>query len=383
MYQVSPWTNIRVQDTLANSKSSMTIVQAKSLSNSMAISIKRVSFPPASTFNIVKLNPGSICCYLLEVSESSSSCVFAPSAFFPHLIVENNFRPLHLESLITKKLVGRLWEESFWAMCIKRCFYIDNLQYWKTVWGVPSTSLATCHLVSPAAQYFELADSDNLLKHSFFCSSRWSIVHFVTGQESQKGKLKTQCPKGHRFTVRILFVVLTDTIHSPFALGMVWPLGRFLSTLSCFPDASRSPFHLMLGKPISSSLSPINVVHNMFHPHILRAQQSANPQRPRLFSCKWFSPPLRYQSLATQDLCALGLSSTARLQAFSPVAGALAQTQNMSTLFMMLNLISATKFPTDARIHDCLPSDMSKLAPSRCLTRPENYYVVGCLFQGL
>ena len=65
-----------IQDTLVNLRSSMTIAQAKSSFNSTAISTKRVSFLLASTSNILKLSPGSTCCYLLEVSDTSSSYVY-------------------------------------------------------------------------------------------------------------------------------------------------------------------------------------------------------------------------------------------------------------------------------------------------------------------
>ena len=111
-----------IQDTLANLRSLMTIAQAKLSFNWTAISTKRVSFLLASTSNILKSSPGSTCCYLLEVSENSSSYVSALSCTNPHVIFFFALvRPRLLESLTTKKLVGRLWEENFWAMCIKWC----------------------------------------------------------------------------------------------------------------------------------------------------------------------------------------------------------------------------------------------------------------------
>jgi len=112
-----------IQDTLANSRSSMTIVPAKSSSNSTAISTKRVSSLPASTSNTLKSSHGSTCCYLLEVSVSSSSYVDINFLFFfRNESLTWNFilfyfilfcRPLLPESLITKKLVVKLWEENF------------------------------------------------------------------------------------------------------------------------------------------------------------------------------------------------------------------------------------------------------------------------------
>ena len=58
---------------MANLRSLMIIAQAKLSFNSTAISTKRASFLLASTSNILKSSPGSTCCYLLEVSDTSSS----------------------------------------------------------------------------------------------------------------------------------------------------------------------------------------------------------------------------------------------------------------------------------------------------------------------
>jgi len=73
---------LSIQDTLVNSRSSMIIALVKLSSNSTVISTKRVSSLRASTSNTLKSSPGSTCCYLLEVLDSSSSCVYPVFSFF-------------------------------------------------------------------------------------------------------------------------------------------------------------------------------------------------------------------------------------------------------------------------------------------------------------